>query len=113
MARWFAEKRGRARILAALARELRWPGGPGPLLRARWGLTWRLVPYLSVRAADGGRLRVSCASADGVLALITSRGCLIGLGGGIVAAAWDVAAGCGWTGPGQAVEETSAGWPRR
>ena len=112
MARWFADKRARARILAALARELRWPGGPGPLLRTRWGLTWQLIPYLSVRAADGGRLRVSCACADGVFALITSRGRLICLGGGIVAAAWEVAAACGWMGPGQAAEETPAGRPR-
>lgn len=113
MARWCADKRRRTRILAALARELRWPGGPGPLLRAKWGLTWHLTPYLSVRAAGGGRLRIFCASADGVFVLTTSRGCRIGLGDGIVAAVWDVAGACGRPGPGQAAEKTAAARPRR
>jgi hypothetical protein len=100
-----AEKRARRALLDSLARELGRPGGPGGRLRR----TWRLVPYLSVRRAGRGRLRVYCAGTGGQYAFVTADGTVIGLGAGIPAAARDVAAASGRAREGRPAGQVQAG----
>jgi hypothetical protein len=91
-----AEKAVRRRLLAGLAREL------SMVLRlpARRRCTAHLVPYLSLRRATGGRVRVYCVSDAGLYAFLTGDGTVISLDGGIAAAAQSVAAACRPPGPG-------------
>jgi hypothetical protein len=85
------EKARRQELLNRLARELRRPGGPD----VRQRRTLRLIPYLSVRRAGRGRLRVYCAGAGGSYGYLTGDGQLISLGDGVAGAAREVAAACG------------------
>src|ERR1017187_8634763 len=82
-----AEKAVRRRLLADLAREL------SMVLRlpARRRCTAHLVPYLSLRRATGGRVRVHCVSDAGLYAFLTGDGTVISLDGGIAAAAQAIA----------------------
>jgi hypothetical protein len=98
-----AQKRQRRKLLAELAAELSSPRGPGPSLRPRLRCTWRLSPYLSVRKAGRGRLRVYCASDAGQYAFVTGSGQVIRLDEGIAAAAGAVAAATARDEPGQPV----------
>jgi len=71
------------------------PSGPGAGLRLRRRRTWRLVPYLGVRAPGRAWLRVYCAASGGRAALLTSDGDVIRLDAGPAEAARHVAGACG------------------
>ena len=87
----------RDQTLAALGRELASLPGGGRL-RLRRGRTWRGVAYLRVRGRGRLRgLRVYCVTSGAAAALVTSRGELVVLTGGLAAAAARIAASCGQT----------------
>jgi len=99
MAGWRAENKRKRELLADLAGELR--SAPGSACQARVRLTWQLRPYLSVRTAARGVLRVYCAGAAGRYALLTGSGQVIGLDEGITAAAAALTVACGGREPGE------------
>lgn len=85
-------KAARRKMLDDLAGELDGRAGPG----CRRRCTLRLIPYLSVRRAGRGRLRVYCVGTGGLYAFLTGDGQLIVPGGGgPAAAAREVAAAAG------------------
>jgi len=86
--------RRRLEVLAGLARELTVPSGPGAGLRLRRRRTWRLVPYLGVRAPGRAWLRVYCAASGGRAALLTGDGDVIRLDTGMADAARQVTGAC-------------------
>jgi hypothetical protein len=109
-----AEKTTRRRLLDDLARELSQSAGPAQRLRAGRRRTMRLIPYVSLRRAARGRLRVYCVSDAGLYALLTGDGQLIRLDDGITAAARAVAAACCQAGPGEpAADHAAAAQPRQ
>jgi hypothetical protein len=94
MARFRAENRRRRQLLTRLAGALNPSSASAYPVRARLWLTWRLRPYLSVRADGRARLRVYCAGRAGRYALLTGNGQLIRLDEGIAAAAAAIEAAC-------------------
>jgi hypothetical protein len=106
MAGWRAENKHRRKLLTDLARELR--PASGSAYRARLWLTWQLRPYLSVRTAARGTLRVYCAGAAGRYVLLTGSGQVIGLDEGVTAAAAAIAAACAGHEPGESAAARAA-----
>lgn len=94
MARSRAENRRRRDLLDGLAGDLNSPSGSAYPVRARLWLTWRLRPYLSVKAAGRPRLRVYCAGRSGWYALLTGDGQVFRLDQGVAAAAAGIEAAC-------------------
>lgn len=107
MGRDKADKAARRKLLASLARELRQTEGPG----CRRGRTLGLVPYLSIHRPGRRRMRVYCASASGAYGFLTANGQLIGITGGIAAAAREIAAACDRPVPGSPPAERAAAPP--
>jgi len=107
MGRDKADKAARRKLLASLACELRQTEDPG----CRRGRTLRLVPYLSIHRPGRRRMRVYCVSASGAYGFLTANGQLIGITGGIAAAAREIAAACGRSAPESPPAERTAAPP--
>jgi hypothetical protein len=98
-------------LLAGLAGQLSPPPGTEDAVRTRLWFTWRLRPYLVVRASGRARLRVYCAGRAGRYALLTGNGQVIRLDEGIAAAAAAIRAACAGRESGQPAADPAPAQP--